>query len=237
MTPKSLLFPTIIQMLIQAGIWYLIYRLLSGYSWFDSTIHGILQILFVAIITYFISLITIFKRPIELSIRNINTLTDEPLTIIDIQAGNLVTLENQRTVQMTIELKKKYSVWWGFLLSTLKKYKIQIDYLPLLESLGLEPENRNNIKPLHSDGFTIELNDYLKAMSIAKGDIPISEIIEFTVVYDENNHQVVPSNNVICPKLVTYRIQPKIGSNIVIKLVEWIIKPNLEVHKITIKKR
>lgn len=207
-------------------IFYFVARKFWGSeAWYSDTMKQMLFFLGTSLLLIIVRIIFIaFTMPVRVKIEQSNKIYQGVETNYLIK-GRKKTLEEERTVELTISVEKHSSFWGIFVVYLLKK----IDYSIVVEgaTLGIlvQAKDEQRIPWISSTtkGFEIKIGEYIEDLIRNTPQVNVYRVIEYKVVEDENNF--APTERFV--------IYPKIKEKgLVYKCVTLLTRLNVQEHTI-----
>lgn len=234
------------QTLIQLVSWMSLYFFISKLSWFDEKMEDIIIVILIAILSYLLSLFTLFYKPIHIIVlqRDFNHKEQEQLGIIIERQGNtnvISTKQLDRNIEVTLEIRRKKSLLWGLLLKGMKNFNIYIDFQLTYPAVTLTPTKMNRLCEQNEEyGFNLILNSHIEKLSKATQDYGIIEGYNYYPSFDDDDNL-----EYLQPKL-QYLVDPKLKidpiyhskiNRLKSNVLQWLIKADMATFTINIKQR
>lgn len=229
---KNQYFKSFVTQTIQFIILYLLFRSSTNEPWFQNKLRDTVVLLLSYIVFMIVPLFGWLFRPLVISVKQENKLGKAAgNTQILKEKNELKTPANQRTVNLTVEITRRGSVWWRFLMWRLKsrELKIIVEATPAeLNIQGTDFVRLNEIN-ITEKGFQIKLNSLLQSLNERTGSFTIAKSFPYFVTDHPDIH--IPHN-------LSASVQPVLVTNgkksFFTKLLIHFIT---EVHQIYVFKR
>lgn len=232
---KTFLIPTFIQFVA----WLIFYYSFGDEAWYKNNFQQILFAACVSFLGYILGTITLFFRPVFVKVYQSNIMgSGMQETSIDIQREKCKTLQNQRTISLNIKIQRRGSLWWRIFNFLLKDHTVKLKVslkppkLALIQEIFL-----SNIQTNDTQGFDIILNPYFNELFQGNSDYSIEEEHRYYVSYQNDFHEVTNSNFIIDPVIHVETINQIKLPNIRVYCLKWLLKREIESHKLRITKR
>lgn len=226
--PKSLFITQTINYLAL----YLFFRLWSDSTWYQNKEKEIIFILATYTISLAIGWFTWLFRPLKIQITQSNTIgSAESQTIILHSGGKEKTIQEMRTIKLTINIFRRTSLWWWLLMKYLKKKTLYLEASTVPSGLEIQVLNRLQLSEVErtQEGFKIKLNPLLHRLNNQIGNFEVSQTYLYLVT--EHPDLQIPSN-------LTVSINPFLSVNSKpIKLLYLLINFKTSMHEIKYYKK
>jgi hypothetical protein len=231
---KTFLIPTLIQFVA----WMIFYYSFGDQAWYKNNIQQVLFAACISLIGYIIGTITLFFRPVFIKVQQSNIMGDSKETSIDIQKEKCKTLQNQRTISLNIQIDRRGSIWWRIFNILLKNTTVKLKVSLKPPKLAVIQESfLQNVETNETQGFNIILNPYLNELFEGNSNYGIDEKHRYYISYQKDFHEVTNSSYIIDPLILVETVNQSKLKWIKVSCLKWLLKRDIESHKIKIIKR
>jgi len=231
----------LITALSQLVVWVLFNVFIGGDLWVEDKLK---EILFATAAFVFISIfggITYFFRPLSIKISQNNIMNENMKdTIIDIQEGEVKTLQNQRTISFSIKFERRGSIWWRILKLLLRNQKFIISFQSIPNNVGLQHTRTGNrmFSPNVMYGINFDFTKYFLQFLDSDGRYSIVEKHEYFIVIHPMYSELLSSGTyLIVPRLEIIQDRDSKVLTINSWILKKLLKKDIEEHKLTISMR
>lgn len=216
----------------QFAILYIIFHSTTNEPWFQNKVRDTIVLLISYTVFMIIPFFQWLLNPVTIKVKQENKLGKAAgNTQILLENNAMKTPESQRTINLSIEITRRRSIWWHILMRNLKKKEVKILIEPVPSDVYLQAKDILTVREIEASthGFFIEVNQVLEDLNLRTGSLTLSKSFPYFVV----DH---PDNSF--PHNVSTSIQPLIIVNGKKNyLLSFLIKFISEEHQVVLFKR
>lgn len=214
---RGIILRGIFKEIITLLIFYFGMRLWWGEEdWFNDKTKEMIFFVSVGLIYFIASFFTsLISRPIKINVNQTNSHYNDSKTNLSIK-GARRTQQHERSVELTLTVNRKNSVWSFLSLKLLSRYDLKVLIEPISPGIILDPERgpiRNDIIETRS-GFKINLSDYISSILMNSHNGLFIKKCKYVITEDSLNvvtnetlnvvPRLVKSNGSSVPRLITF---------------------------------
>lgn len=221
----------------------LLFLLIFGRDdWFDDKLKDMLFVILYYLFFIFISSLSfIYRRPLKVKVRINNSLSEqEKSTTLYVKQNKLETVQDQRTIDLTISYKRQGSLWWRIILYLLRRKYIYLYIASTPSELDFQVLDNTYMKEVklnNDNGFDINLNDLLNDLYKTEGEYGIRRKYQFFIIDHPDIQLPIDSTYKVIPRIKLKR-QEGIFLYIINRFILYVLLDfNTESHEIKYYKR
>lgn len=176
----------------------------TGQPWFDNKVRDSLILILSYIIFMIIPFFSWLFRPITISLKQESRLgRGIEVTPILMENNSMKTYQTLRTVNLSIEIVRRGSIWWRLLNWYLRNKKVNIVVKSTPDELSIQPEDPFLVDgvTMSKTGFKIDINPLINSMRSGNGRFSIHKTFPYIIADHPDIHISHNLSAVIQPKL------------------------------------
>lgn len=180
---------------IQFIIIYVIFHSSTSEPWFQNKLRDTIVLLISYLLFMVLPLFDWIFRPIKINVKQENKLGKAAgNTQMLFDKSGCLTPESQRTVNLTIEITRRGSIWWKILLAILKRKELSVVIEPVPNDLLLQGRDFARMREVEitEKGFFIKINSFLLDLSNRRSKLTIAKSFPYFVTDHPDIH--IPHN-------------------------------------------
>lgn len=177
----------------------------TGQPWFDNKLRDTI----ILVVSYFVYMVIPFFswlfRPLVINLKQESRLGGGiDVTPILLENDVMKSHQTLRTVNLSIEIIRRGSVWWRILNWYLRKRTVNIVINSTPDELLIQPPDSFHLKNvlMGETGFTIDINSLIKDMRTGSGKFTINKSFPYIVADHPDIHISHNLSAIVQPKLL-----------------------------------
>lgn len=194
----------IITQTVQFFLILFIYHNSTDQPWFQNKSRDTIVLILSYLIFMLVPLFSWLFRPLVIKVTQESKLgKGVNVTPILIEDNTLKTPQTLRTISLSVEVKRRGSLWWRPLYWILLKNRVTLTIYSTPDNLLLQAVDTLQLKEVEvtETGFIIELNDLLKDVSGGYGSFSISKSYPYFIADHPEIHITHNLNAIIQPRI------------------------------------